>query len=138
MPSQSAQSVLLLDDDRFLLDMYSTKFIQKGFTAHACQSVSEALSLLRGGLRPEALLFDIVMPGQDGLAFLHTVTSEKLGGDAVRIALTNQSNDNDQKDAEKFGADRFVIKASMIPSEVVSMVIEEIEKKRKSGPKNTV
>ncbi len=120
--------VLLLDDDRFLLDMYSAKFIQSGFKAHPFQSADEALVALRGGLKPTAILFDLVMPTTDGFSFLATVTGEKLAPQSVLIALTNQSNDTDKAQVDKLGASRYVVKATMIPSEVVNMVKEEIAK----------
>ncbi len=126
----AGKTVLLLDDDHFLLDMYSMKFMQKGYTVEACQSTAEALAALRGGLKPIAILFDIVMPGEDGFSFLSTLKGEKLAEGATVIALTNQNNDGDRAQIEKLGADHYVVKASMIPSEVVDMAMEEIAKKK--------
>ena len=131
-PKGTGQSILLLDDDHFLLDMYSMKFMQKGYTVEAAQSTAEALTSLRGGLKPDAVLFDIVMPGEDGFSFLSTVKAEKLAEGAALIALTNQSNDGDRTQAEKLGADGYVVKASMIPSEVVEMAMKEIAKKQRA------
>ena len=127
--TDTKETILLLDDDRFLLDMYSSKFMQAGYTVEACQSTKEALDALRGGLKPAAILFDLVMPQQDGFAFLSAVKAEKLGTGAALIALTNQSNDNDKQQAESLGATRYVVKATMIPSEVVNMAKEEIAKR---------
>lgn len=126
MAEGNGKTVLLVDDDKFLLDMYSLKFTQEGFTVASCFSVQEALDALRGGLKPDVILFDITMPGQDGFEFLKNVRDEKLAGTAKLIALTNQSNDADRKHAEEMGAQKYVVKASMIPSEVVSMVKGEI------------
>ncbi|TSC86146.1 MAG: chemotaxis protein histidine kinase-like protein [Parcubacteria group bacterium Gr01-1014_8] len=127
-PGQNG-TILLVDDDHFLLDMYSMKFMQKGFAVEACQSTADALTVLRGGLKPAAILFDIVMPGDDGFSFLSRVKEEKLAEGAKTIALTNQSNDGDKVQAEKLGVDKYVVKASMIPSEVVTMTMEAIGKK---------
>lgn len=118
--------VLLVDDDKFLLDMYSMKFTQAGYTVHPCFSTNEALEVLRGGVKPVAVLFDVTMPGDDGFSLLQKIKDEKLAGSARLIALTNQSNDADRKHAEDLGVHRYCIKASMIPSEVVNMVKEEI------------
>lgn len=126
MAEGNGKTVLLVDDDKFLLDMYSLKFTQEGFTVASCFSVNEALETLRGGLKPDVVLFDITMPGQDGFEFLKNVRDEKLGGGARLIALTNQSNDADRKHAEELGAQKYVVKASMIPSEVVTLVKNEL------------
>jgi len=126
MTGTNGTTVLLVDDDKFLLDMYSLKFTQEGFTVISCFSVHEALEALRGGAKPDVMLFDITMPGQDGFEFLRIVRDEKLAGNARMIALTNQSNDADRTKAQELGAQKYVVKASMIPSEVVALVKNEM------------
>lgn len=123
------QAVMLVDDDKFLLDMYSLKFSQAGFTVHPCFSTKEALETLRGGAKPDVVVFDITMPGEDGFVLLETIKKEQLVPSAKKIALTNQGSDGDRKRAEELGANRYAIKATMIPSEVVNMVKEELGKK---------
>lgn len=120
---------MLVDDDKFLLDMYSVKFAQAGFAVHACFSTKEALETLRSGVLPAVVLFDITMPGEDGFALLQTIHTEKLAAGAKLIALTNQGSDADKKRAEELGIDKYVIKATMIPSEVVNMVNEALGRK---------
>ena len=122
-------NIMLVDDDKFLLDMYSVKFSQAGYAVEPCFSTHEALQKLRGGLKPAVILFDVTMPGEDGFALVETITKEKLAPGARLIALTNQGNDADKKHAEEIGIHKYCIKASMIPSEVVAMVKEEIGKK---------
>ena len=121
--------IILLDDDKFLLDMYSLKFSQAGFHVQPCFSTQEALETLRGGFKPDVILFDVTMPGDDGFAFLQKVNDEKLAPNARLIALTNQGDDADKKKAEDLGVHKYCIKASMIPSEVVNMVKAEMLKK---------
>ncbi len=119
-------TVLLLDDDKFLLDMYIAKFTAAGFVVEACLSSTIALTTLRSGLEPTVILFDITMPELDGLSFLRTLSSEKLAPNALKIALSNQDNEAEKTEALKLGAARYIIKASMIPSEVVTAVEEEL------------
>lgn len=130
--AQSKGNVLVLDDDKFLVDMYSMKFTREGYTVQACLSAEDALSALRGGFNADAIVFDILMPECDGFTFLQRLSDEKLGTSAAKIALTNQSNEDEKVRAESLGATRYFIKASMIPSEVVNSVGEEIAKKRAS------
>ena len=127
--TDTPSTVLLVDDDKFLLDMYSLKFSQAGFTVQPCFSTHEAIEALRGGLKPAVVLFDVTMPGEDGFSLLQTIRDEKLAAGARLIALTNQGNDADKKHAEDLGVHKYCIKASMIPSEVVNMVKEEMNKK---------
>ena len=129
MTDTPPHSIMLVDDDKFLLDMYSLKFSQAGFTVHPCFSTREAVDSLRGGTAPDIILFDVTMPGEDGFVLLQEMRDEKLAPRARLIALTNQGNDADKKRAEELGVARYVIKASMIPSEVVTMVKEELTRK---------
>ena len=110
-------NILLVDDDKFLVDMYSVKFTSSGYQVQACLSAHDALEALRGGFSE-----------QDGFSFLQAVANERLAPSAILIALTNQSDDSERAKAEELGADRYIVKASMIPSEVVSVVGEEISK----------
>lgn len=129
-PENTKGNVLFVDDDKFLADMYGMKFSAAQYTVHACLSVADALETLRGGFPADAIVFDVIMPGQDGFALLETIKKENLAPHARLIALTNQSNDADREKAESLGADRYVIKASMIPSEIMKVVAEEIANKK--------
>ena len=121
-------NILLTDDDKFLLDMYGMKFSQSGYTVEACLSAKEALGILRGGFKPDVILFDLTMPELDGFSFLKALSDEHLAPEALKIALTNQSDESEQAKAVQLGALRCIVKASMIPSEVVNTVNEEIGK----------
>lgn len=130
MTEQSKGNVLFVDDDKFLADMYSMKFTAAGYTVQACLSVSEALEALRAGFAADAVIFDLVMPERDGFSFLETLKNERLASRAALITLTNQGDDAEKKKAESMGVDRYIVKATMIPSEVVHVVEEEVAKKR--------
>ncbi len=71
---QKKIAVLLVDDDKFLLDMYAMKFIQQGFIVHACLSVTDAIAAIKGGFEPDVALFDLIMPEHDGFSFLQMLS----------------------------------------------------------------
>jgi CheY-like chemotaxis protein len=119
-------TILLLDDDNFILTMYSAAFAQSGFQVQAILSPNEALQLLRDGFVADAILFDIRMPEIDGFAFLDALRREQLGGKAVKVALTNQSSEVEKAHAMELGADQYLVKATVIPSEVVNIIAEAL------------
>ena len=123
-------NILPIDDDKFLLDMYSMKFVQRGYSVQACLSAHDALNLLRQGFVPPLVLFDLIMPEMDGFELLQKMREEHLGDTAIKIALTNQSTDVERDKVHELGADQFIVKATMIPSEVVNTVDLAISKKR--------
>jgi DNA-binding response OmpR family regulator len=115
-------NILLVDDDKFLLDMYAMKFTKDGFNVHASLSVKEAVDTLKAGFAADAVVFDLTLPGEDGYALLEHLRDEKLAVGAKKIALTNQSTDDEKAKAMELGADDYYVKATMIPSEVVAKI----------------
>lgn len=124
--------VLLLDDDKFLLNMYAMKFAQQGFTVQTSLSADDAIATLQNGFPADVIIFDLIMPECDGFQFLERLRDGKLGEKALKIALTNQGTDAEKTKALELGADEFVTKATMIPSEVVNTV-QSVLAKRKSA-----
>lgn len=121
------KNILLLDDDKFLLDMYGMKFAQQGYSVHTSLSAKDALEVLRGGFDADAILFDLTMPDMDGFAFLQALYSEHVGERAKKIILSNQSSEEEQTKGKELGADLYIVKANVIPSEVVNMVGEALK-----------
>lgn len=115
-------SILFVDDDKFLLDMYALKFSKNNFDVHTAQGPEDALKMVREGLNPDILLLDVVMPGMDGIELLTLMKKEGLAKDSVVIMLTNQGLPDDVARAKKLSVDGYIIKATTIPSEVLSEV----------------
>lgn len=116
------KKILIVDDDHFLIDMYSLKFKNRGAIIEAASSSKEALDKLENDLNPDIIILDIIMPGMDGIALLKEITERDLVKDAVVIMLTNQSLQEDIEKAKKFKVDGYIVKATRIPSEVVNEV----------------
>lgn len=120
--------IYLVDDDRFLLDMYAVKFKAAGHDVTAYQSGMEALDALRNNPIPDAILLDIVMPEIDGFGVLDIIRKESLGSGKMKvIVLSNQGQPSDLDRAKALAVDGYIIKASAIPSEVFSETIRIIE-----------
>ncbi|MEK7101213.1 MAG: response regulator [Patescibacteria group bacterium] len=117
----------LVDDDRFLLDMYAVKFKAANHEVTAFSSGEEVLVALREQPAPDALLLDIVMPGVDGFEVLEAIKKEGLATMSKLIVLSNQGQESDIDRAKALGAHGYIIKASAIPSEVFAETLRIIE-----------
>jgi two-component system OmpR family response regulator/two-component system KDP operon response regulator KdpE len=118
------KSILLVDDDKFLLDLYAVKFKEKGLSLEAVSDPEEALARLRSGFAPDVILLDVIMPGLDGFSLLEHITKEKLAPRATIIMLTNQGQESDIARAKELGAKGYIIKASAVPSEVLEQTLK--------------
>lgn len=119
----SKGSILLLDDDTFLLDMYSNRLKNEGYETIACNSADEALNILRSGTKVNLMLIDIIMPVMSGFEFMQTLKEEGLDNDVIKIILSNTSDQTEAiEKGQTFGVSKFMVKAESTPSDVVGLV----------------
>jgi signal transduction histidine kinase/CheY-like chemotaxis protein len=103
-------TVLVVDDDADTREMLASVLEGAGARVHAVASAEEALSV---GVeaRPDAIVSDIAMPGQDGYSLMRQLTAA-LGPDAPRakVALTAFASAGDRERALHAGFQRHVTK----------------------------
>ena len=121
-PILNAKKILLVDDDRFLLDMYAIKFSKSGYEVKAADATDAAIKIIKDGYIPDIILSDVVMPGMDGLEMMAKIQDDKLAPKAVLIMLTNQGSSDDIGRARKINIDGYIVKATTVPSEVLKEV----------------
>ncbi len=123
------KKILIIDDDAFLLDMYALKFSQNNFEVHTASGGLQALDKLRGDLKPEIILSDLIMPEMDGFEMLEKIKEEGLQGEATIVILSNKGQTEDVIRGEELGASGYIVKANSTPAEVIKQVMEMVPKK---------
>ena len=97
--AEQHKKILIIDDDTFLLNMYSLKFSKSNYEVITAQNGTDALAKLKDGTyKPDIILIDVIMPGLDGIELLAEIRKLNLVPDSSIIMLTNQS---DSADIEK-------------------------------------
>ncbi|MBI5912832.1 response regulator [Candidatus Azambacteria bacterium] len=119
---ENKKTILIVEDDVFLSDMYQTKFIESGYEVKVAQDGQQGLSMLQDGLRPDMVLLDIVMPKMDGIEMLTEVKKEEKLKNIQVILLTNLGQESDITRGMELGALDYFVKAHFTPSEVVKKV----------------
>jgi DNA-binding response OmpR family regulator len=127
---ENKDSILLVDDDGFLLDMYSLKFREEGFSIDIASSGQQALDKIRKGVF-NVILLDIVMPALDGFEVLQQLKKENLAVGSIIIILSNLGQKEDIERGMQLGAHDYVIKAHFTPREVVEKVKYHLSQKKK-------
>lgn len=124
------RAIMIIDDDKFLLDMYAIKFKESGFSVTPAFDGRDALGKLeRKEVAPNIILLDLVMPGVDGFDVLKQIKEKNLAPEAAVIVLSNLGEQEDINKCLTLGAVGFVVKASATPSEVVKKVLAIVDKK---------
>lgn len=128
MTPDTKPRVLLIDDEKFLLELYSIKFLRDGFDVFSCTSADDGLRALRNGYEPDAIIFDITMPIKNGYEFLEELRTIPFKKKFLKIALTNEGQDGAIQHTEELGVDAHLVKAQYTPEEVVQKVKAMIAK----------
>ena len=121
------KTILLVEDDPFLIDIYTTKLKEGGFSVEVDTGGEEGLRKLRERSF-DLLVLDIVLPRIDGWKVLEEIKNQGLKNKNLKdlkiIVLSNLGQKEEVEKGLKLGAIKYLIKAHYTPSEVV----EEIRK----------
>ena len=86
MRRENPAAILIVDDDKDMLDGLSELLAAKGYQVAAARDGREALDYLRDNPPPKLILLDIAMPRMDGWEFLRRKAQDrKLAGIPVVI-----------------------------------------------------
>lgn len=116
-----AKRILLVEDDPFLIDIYTTKLREAGFEVQVAEDGEKALTLAES-LKPDLVVLDIVLPNLDGWEVLRQLKTKKLSTKVV--ILSNLGQKDEVEKGLSLGAIKYFIKANYTPTEIV----EEIKK----------
>ena len=115
------KSILLVEDDPFLIDIYTTKFKKVGFSLEVATDGEEALRKLNEK-KPDLLILDIVLPQIDGWEILKKIQADEKLKMIPVIVLSSLGQKEEVEKGIKLGAIKYLIKAHYTPSEVVKVV----------------
>jgi len=124
------KQILLVEDDPFLIDIYTTKFKEEGFSVEVANDGEEGLRKLGNEEKFDLLILDIVLPHVDGWEILKKIksTPHQYGGGGLKIViLSNLGQKGEVEKGLKLGATKYLIKAHYTPSEVVEEIKEVLK-----------
>lgn len=119
--SDIPKKILIVEDDQFLLEMYSVKLRNAGFQVEVAKDGEQALDKALE-FKPDLILLDIVLPKMDGFEVLKRIKENPELRATRVIALTNLGQQGEVEKGTSLGADDYFIKAHFTPSEVAYRV----------------
>jgi DNA-binding response OmpR family regulator len=124
------KTILLVEDDPFLIDIYATKFKEEGFSVKVANDGEEGLRKLREGENEEKidlLVLDIVLPHVDGWEILKEIKANEKLKNLKIVILSNLGQKGEVEKGIKLGATKYLIKAHYTPSQVVNEIKEVLK-----------
>jgi diguanylate cyclase (GGDEF)-like protein len=113
-------SVLLVDDDPLLAEVYAEALRAAHMTVSIVSDPTEALSRLNMVL-PDLILMDVQMPSVDGIELARMIRQSRRHLSLPIVFLSAEQDANRQMQARRFGGDDFIAKP-IEPQRLASLV----------------
>lgn len=111
--------ILVVDDDKFLLSIYSTKIKELGLDVETLAAPTKDFTQRVTEIKPDLIALDIVMPGIDGFEAIQMLKADQRTKDIPVMFESNMSQAEDIKKGVSLGAVDYIVIAWLTSSEVV-------------------
>lgn len=116
-----SKSVLVVDDDQFLVDVLVEKLQNSGFVTKGVFSGQEALDSINESA-PDIILLDLIMPGMNGMEVLQKLKSDAQTKHIPVVILTNLADNEMVERIKVSGGSGYLIKDSQNIDEIVESI----------------
>lgn len=116
-----ASTILLIEDDLMLSNMYSEKFRLEGYNVLSCRNGEDGVKVAQEK-KPDLIVLDLILPRLSGLDVLVLLNQDQSTKEIPVIILTNVADPVQNKRALQFGAKEYLVKAMHTPEEIVTKV----------------
>lgn len=103
------QKILIVDDSKTELHHLSDILGKKGYSVRTAENGEEALRRLEEE-KPQLILMDVVMPGQNGFQLTRAITRDPRFADVPVIMCTSKNQETDRVWGLRQGAKDYVVK----------------------------
>ena len=122
-----SKKILIVEDDSFLLSMYSTKLNLENFKVYTAATGLQALKAVTKD-QPDLILLDLNLPEMSGFDVLDNLKKDNSTKGIPVIVLTNYSQKENIDKCFSLGAVDYLIKAHFVPAEVVDKIKKILSK----------
>ena len=123
-PKQRAKSVLIIEDERFISELYTRALQKQGYRVDTESDGLVALEVARRG-RYDIILLDIMLPSMNGIDLLHALKDTSTPGGTISskiVITTNMDQPEETKGRVERLADGYLIKAELTPKELITYI----------------
>ena len=105
----SPKKILAIDDDLSICDLYEHGLSRFGYAVQCAVNAKKAREILSTG-KPDLILMDIMMPGQDGISLTREIRSDSKTSGVPIIVVSGLADAGTLNDALLFGAVDYMVK----------------------------
>lgn len=123
------KSILIVDDDLTLLEMYQERFKEEGYIVIGASNGEEALKKVQED-KPAMIILDIMMPKLNGIDVMKRLRENDETKNIPVIILTALVQEVDKLKDLMGPEDGYLVKSEDMPKDVVEKVNSVLQKKR--------
>lgn len=127
--SKRTLKILLIEDDTFLSELLKYKLTSEGFEVTIATNQHESRHAL-GAQVVDLILLDILLPDMNGFDFLEELKKNPAYLEIPVIIISNLGQGKDVERGLELGANEYILKAQVSPSQIVERVRAHIAKKQ--------
>ena len=114
------QKILVVDDSKTELHHLSEVLGKRGYSVRTAENGEEAMRRLEEE-KPQLILMDVVMPGQNGFQLTRAITRDPRFSDVPVIMCTSKNQETDKVWGMRQGARDYIVKP-VDPDELVTKI----------------
>ena len=117
------KSILLVDDEKDILDFLSYNFSKKGFDVHTAANAMEGIEMANE-FNPDIIIADIRMPVTNGIEMCRIIKKNELTKDIPVLFLTADSDEYLALSAHYAGGVQYINKP--VPVNLILTIVNDI------------
>ena len=107
--TMTIQKILLVDDSKTELHHLTELLTKRGYAVRSAENGEDAMRRL-GEEKPDLILMDVVMPGQNGFQLTRAITRDPRFSDVPVIMCTSKGLETDKVWGLRQGAKDYIVK----------------------------
>jgi len=124
--SQKQPKILIVDDQEIIRFTIGEILVNQGYRTLEAGDVPQGAQVL-GTQRPDLVLLDLTMPGEDGMSLLRQMRQSPTFRKTPVIILTGHSDRNFVMEALMLGVKDYVVKPSMVVVDLLERIRSRLE-----------
>ena len=119
--SFSKKKVLIIEDEKILMEMYSERLKEAGFEVVGVTEAKHGLEAVKKE-KPDLVLLDILLPRENGIYFLEKLRKDPKIGTIPVLVFSNYDDAETKKKSAKLGIEGYLIKTDYTPNQIVDKI----------------
>ncbi len=125
------KTVFFIEDEKEILDLYTTQLEKHGFVIESFKDGSEALAKINSiaegkSTAPAVIVLDLLLPDISGLAILGELRGKPIFDGALVIVLTNYVSESLQESIKQMDSVEYLSKVDTTPKALLEIIESKI------------